>query len=170
LEAIRLVVEYLPAAIEDGFNIKARTMMAWADTLAGLCIANAGVTLPHGISMAIGGQCPHVSHGQALAAVYPEFMRYTYPSAVGKFARLGGIFNPSLEDESPEVAAERSCEEVDRFLKKIGMWLSLEGLKIAEEEIGIIAERSLWLPDYQNNPRVATREEVEDMLQKSYSR
>ena len=53
--------------------------MAWADTLAGLCIANAGVTLPHGIGMTIGGQCPQVMHGEALAIPYPEFSRFTYP-------------------------------------------------------------------------------------------
>jgi sugar/nucleoside kinase (ribokinase family) len=38
---------------------------------------------------------------------------------------------PALENEPDEVAAEKSCEEVDRFLKKIGMWLSEEALRFA---------------------------------------
>ena len=71
LEAIRLVARHLPTVIEDGSNLKAREAMAWADSLAGLCIANAGVTLPHGIGMTIGGYCPHVMHGEALAVTYP---------------------------------------------------------------------------------------------------
>jgi alcohol dehydrogenase class IV len=37
LEAIRLVAEYLPSAVENVSDIEARKQMAWADTLAGLC-------------------------------------------------------------------------------------------------------------------------------------
>jgi alcohol dehydrogenase class IV len=170
LEAIRLVAKYLLIVVEDGSNIKAREAMAWADSLAGLCIANAGVTLPHGIGMTIGGYCPHVMHGEALAATYPEFTRFTYPYAVEKFATMGRIFDPDLEDESDEAAAERSCEVVDDLMKKIGMWLSLEGLGVSEDEVVAIADHSQVLPDYTNNPRVATRDEIYEMLKNSYRR
>jgi len=170
LEAIRIVSQFLPKVLEDGSNLKAREAMAWADTLAGLCIANAGVTLPHGIGMTIGGYCPHVMHGEALAVTYPEFTRYTYPCAVDKFATMGRIFDPTLEGEVDEVAAERSCEAVDAFLKKIGMWLSLKRLGVSEEEVALIADHSQVLPDYKNNPKVATRDEIYEMLMNSYER
>jgi len=170
LEAIRLVAKHLSTAVEDGSNLEAREAMAWADTLAGLCIANAGVTLPHGIGMTIGGQCPQVMHGEALAVTYPEFTRFTHPYAVEKFATMGRIFNPELENEPDEVAAEKSCEEVDRLLKKIGMWLSLEGLGVSEDDVVAIADNSRVLPDYKNNPRIASRGEIFDMLTKSYRR
>jgi alcohol dehydrogenase class IV len=63
LEAMKKVVKYLPAVVKDGSDLQCRTEMAWADTLGGLCIANAGTTLPHGIGMAIGGHSPNVMHG-----------------------------------------------------------------------------------------------------------
>lgn len=170
LEAIRLVAKYLLTVVEDGSNMEAREAMAWADSLAGLCIANAGVTLPHGIGMTIGGYCPQVMHGEALAATYPEFTRFTYPYAVDRFAMMGRILNPDLEKESAEVAAEKSCEEVDKLLKKIGMWLSLEGLGVSKEEVVLIADHSQVLPDYKNNPRVATRDEIFAMLMNGYQR
>jgi len=170
LEAIRLVAENLPAAVKDGSDLKAREGMAWANTLAGLCIANAGVTLPHGVGMTIGGYCPQVAHGQALAIVYPEFTRYTYTYAVEKFATMGRIFEPALEKETDDVAAKKSCGVVDGFLKKIDLWLSLEGLGVTKEEIVLIADHSQVLPDYQNNPRVATRDEIYDILMDSYRR
>jgi alcohol dehydrogenase class IV len=170
LEAIRLVAEYLPMAVEEGSNPEARKAMAWADSLAGLCIANAGVTLPHGIGMTIGGYRPQVMHGEALAVTYPEFTRFTYPYAVDKFATMGRIFDSDLESEPNAVAAERSCEVLDKFLKKIGMWLSLESLGVTEEEVVLIADHSQVLPDYKNNPRVATRNEIFEMLMNSYQR
>lgn len=170
LEAIRLVAENLATVVDDGSNLAGREKMAWADTLAGLCIANAGVTLPHGIGMTIGGQCPQIAHGESLAAVYPEFTRFTYPSAVKQFATVGRIFNPALNAESDEVAAEKSCEEIDTFLKRIGMWLSLKELGASEADVVAIADNSRVLPDYKNNPRIADRDEIYAMLQSSYQR
>jgi len=170
LEAIRLVARYLPVVVEDGSNLGAREAMAWASTLAGLCIANAGVTLPHGIGMTIGGQCPQVMHGESMAVTYPEFTRFTYPYAIGRFAAVGRILNPGLENESEGIAAERSCEEVDQLLKKIGMWLSLEGLGVSEDDVVTIAGNSHVLPDYKSNPRVASRDEIYEILTKSFRR
>jgi len=166
LEAIRLVAAHLPGAVNDGASLADREAMAWADSLGGLCIANAGVTLPHGIGMTIAGYCPQVMHGEALAVTYPEFTRYTYPHAVKRFAAMGRIFNPALTAESDETAAKQSCEELDAFMKGIGMWLSFEGLGVSEDEVVEIADHSQVLPDYENNPRVATRDEIYDMLKK----
>ena len=170
LEAIRLVVTYLPTAYDDGKHAAARAHMAWADTLAGLCIANAGVTLPHGIGMTIGGQCPQVMHGEALAVTYPEFSRYTYPCAVERFATVGRIFNPELMGATDEQAAAGCCVAIDRFLKRIGMWLNLKQLGVTEDDVVAIADHSRVLPDYQNNPRIATRDEIYAMLVRSYDR
>ena len=120
--------------------------------------------------MAIGGHAPHVMHGEALAVTYPEFMRYTYASAIKKFAVVGRIFNPDLEALSDEMAAEKSACALDEFLKQIGMWLSLEGLGVPESELEGIADDSVKLPDYEVNPRVATRDEILKMLKACYRR
>jgi alcohol dehydrogenase class IV len=83
---------------------------------------------------------------------------------------MGRIFDPALEDEPDEVAAEKSCEVLDTFMKQIGMWLSFEGLGVSEAEVAWIADRSQVLPDYKNNPRVATKDEIHTMLMSSYQR
>lgn len=170
MEAIKLVLQHLSTAITNGSDLEARTALAWADTLAGLCIANAGVTLPHGIGMAIGGMYPHVMHGESLALNYPAFTRYTYPHAIGQFATVGRLFNPGLEDTSDEAAAEKACGEIDKFLKEIGLWFGLADFDIPEGELEDLAQQSLVLPDYKNNPRVATVEEVKELLQQCYRR
>ncbi len=168
LEAIRLVIKNLSLIIENGKNLQARIEMSWADTLAGLSIANAGVTLPHGISMAIGGCYPHIMHGEALAAVYPEFMQYTYKSSVKKFANLARLFDKSLENVNDNIAAEKSCYLVNKFLNNIGMYCRLEKLKVSKDGIIEIAKKSMDLPDYTNNPRVADIYEITELLEKSF--
>jgi len=167
-EAVQLIVRYLPRVVKNSSDREGRAAMAWADTLAGLCIANAGVTLPHGIGMAIPGMYPHVMHGEALALNYPAFTRFTCTHAVNQFAAIGRLLNPILGNKPDKAAAESMCEEVDRFLKEIGMWFGLEDFDIPREELRELAEQSLVLPDNGNNPRIATVEDMKELLEQSY--
>lgn len=170
LDAIRRVVKYLPRAIADGSDMEARTQMAWVDTLGGMTNACAGTTLPHGLGMQIGGHCPHVTHGQALAVVYPEFTRYTRPAAVEKFAAVARVLDPKLAEADDETASLRCCELIDEFLKKIGLWIGFADLNVSKEEIREIANCGQVLGDYKRNPRVATIDEMYEILINSYSR
>lgn len=170
LDAIKVIAEYLPLAIENGDDIEVRTKMSYADSLGGYTNSNAGVTLPHGLGMQVGGIAPHVSHGQALAIIYPEFTRYTWKSAISKFAAVGRIFNKDLVNETDEVAAEQACVEIDNFLKKINLWIGFKDLNVSKDEIKEIADRGQVLGDYLNNPRVATIDEMHELLLKCYER
>lgn len=167
LEALRIVARRLPAAVANGADLAARTDMAWADTLGGLCIANAGVTLPHGIGMAMGGLYPHVAHGEALAAVYPAVIRYSWDAAPAKFAAAARIFDPSLEDLADKGAAELCGGAIEAFLERIGLRIGLRDLKIPEDELAALARASLVLPDYKNHPRVAAAGDVHELLKQS---
>ena len=167
LEAIRLVAAFLPRVVEDGSDLEGRTHMAWADTLAGLSIANAGVTLPHGIGMAIGGSYPHVMHGEALAVVYPAILRYTYQTVPDRFARVGRLIDPTLGDLPEAEAAAASCSLIEDFIKKIGMSLCFADLKVPEEELRDLAQASLVLPDYKSHPRVVDLDGVYELLKES---
>ncbi|MCJ7487244.1 MAG: iron-containing alcohol dehydrogenase [Candidatus Aminicenantes bacterium] len=168
LEALAIVAKALPAAVRNGRNIEARERMAWADTLAGLCIANSGVTLPHGIGMAIGGLYPHVSHGEALAVVYPAILHYSFRAAPAKFAAVGRILDEKLAGEKGLKAAEKTCAAIERYLKRIGMKLTLQNLGVPEEDLAALAMQSLVLPDYKNHPKIATLEDVSKILNDSY--
>jgi len=169
-QALRLIVKNLPLAVEDGSNRDARAALAWADTLAGLCIANAGVTMPHGIGMAMSGLFPHIAHGQSLAVTYPEFVRFTSPSAIPHFAFLARLFNPELVKVSDDHAARQAGVEMEIFLKKINLWLSLESLKVPQDELPELAKASLVLPDYKNNPRIPSQDDISEILNQCYKR
>ncbi len=170
LEGMRLIIKYLPIAMKDGQNRKAREALHWANTLGGLSISNAGVTLPHGIGMAIGGNAPHIAHGEALAIMYPEINRWTWKHKVKEYATVGRIFNPALKNESDEVAAENACDEMDKFLKEIGMWMSFKDKNVSEHILKDVAKDTFQLPDYTNHAIVPTTDDVMDLLKKSYDR
>ena len=169
-EAISLVFTNLTKTLKNPDDISSRSALAWADTLAGLCIANAGVTLPHGIGMAIGGMYPHVMHGETLALNYPAFTRFTYLHAISQFAFVGKSLNNSLARKKDEEAAEMACDELDSYLKKIGMWYGLSDFNIPKDELKDLANQSLVLPDYKNNPKIPTFEETKELLESCFKR
>ena len=167
-EAIRIIIQTLPEVIKKGQDIELRARMSWADTLAGLSIANAGVTLPHGIAMAMSGLYPHIAHGQALASVYPAIMRFSWKYAREKFAFLGRQLRPEEKDLSDDSAAVMAVEALEDFLKNIGLRKSLKDLGVPEEELDLLAERSLVLPDYKSHPYVVSLVELRKLLEESY--
>jgi alcohol dehydrogenase class IV len=167
-DAIERVASDLPRVLADGADIEARESMAWADTMGGYSIASAGVTLPHGIGMAIGGMYPQIAHGQSLAIVYPAFCEFTWKSAIPQFARLARILDHRLEKVSDGDAAERSRAVVDAFLRKIGLRIGLGDFGVPEAELEALALQSAVLPDYTNNPRVATPLEMLSLVRESH--
>lgn len=167
-EAIEIVANFLPKVLNNPTNLEFRSAMAWADTLAGLCIANAGVTLPHGMGMAIGGMYPHVAHGQALAIVYPACTRFTWRHAIDQYAFVSRTFNESLNGAENEESASIAEQQITGFLKDINLYQKLKEVNMPENEIEALARQSMVLPDYENNPKVASYEEMVQLVRDSY--
>ncbi|TFG22051.1 MAG: iron-containing alcohol dehydrogenase [Promethearchaeota archaeon] len=170
LEVIKQVIKYLPSVIANGSDRQAREALSWSSTVGGICITSAGTTLPHGIGMAIGGHISNVMHGEALAIMYPEINRWTWKHAIPKYATIGRFFNIELENKSDEVAAEECCNEMDNFLKKIDMWQSLKDKNLTESKLKAISEDTMKLKNYTVHPKVATHEEIENLIRKSSKR
>ena len=69
LEAIRLLYKYLPVAVKDGRNLKARAKVAWASTLAGLVEATSCCISEHSMEHAMSAIYPELPHGAGLIAL-----------------------------------------------------------------------------------------------------
>ena len=167
-EAIRRVITDLPTLIQDGHNLRGRSSLAWADTLAGLSICAAGTTLPHGIAMAIGGMYPGVAHGAALASIYLACMKFSWQSAIRQFAKLGRILDISLHQADDGMAAQSSIELFAKFLARIELNYSLKQLGVSEEELSALAKQSMVLPDYTKNPKIPTNAEMLSIIRQSF--
>jgi alcohol dehydrogenase class IV len=134
--------------------------MAVADTLAGACIANVGTTLPHSLAQPVSGHFPAVSHGGALACVYPPFLAFSWKGNPAKFARVARIFEPRLASSS-DVDAAKACSEVlAGFLERIGITEGLGSVAGLEASMEVLVKEALDFPDTYVNPAVPTREEV----------
>lgn len=164
LKSMGIIVKYLPKAVENPHDIEARRMMAYADTLAGITIANVGTTMPHALGQPISGHFPKVSHGEALALVYPAFFQLTWRSRIDKFAKIAGLFNPKYAGVDDNTAAVAAYKELVGFLEKIGMTLSLDELGVSEDKWDAIIDDCCDFPDLYVNPVVPTREQLHEIM------
>jgi hydroxyacid-oxoacid transhydrogenase len=92
LEALRMVRDFLPRAVEDPTDDAARGRMLLAAAYAGIGFGNAGVHLPHGMSYPVSGGVrgfrppgyavdhPLVPHGISVILNAPAVFRFTAPA------------------------------------------------------------------------------------------
>lgn len=128
LQAIQLVLDNLPKAIADLKNIEVRSNLAWADTLAGMCLANGGADLPHPLGEIIGGICPRIAHGDTLAIVYPAFLNYKADKAPDKFIQVANHLNLKADPGA-------LVEAILNLFKITGLSSALEKANLTQQEI-----------------------------------
>jgi alcohol dehydrogenase class IV len=163
IESIQTLAEALPRAVKNGNDLDARIRMTIADTLAGTCIANVGTTLPHSLGQPVSGHFPQVSHGGALAMVYPAFMDFSWKGNPAKFARVARIFDAKLAHVTDEKAAAASASVIRDFLHRIGFTDTLGSVKGIEAKLDILVKEAMDFPDTFVNPVVPTADQTRQL-------
>jgi alcohol dehydrogenase len=93
LEAVRLITQYLPVAVQDGGNMEARTALAWASTEAGVCESLSCCISHHSMEHAVSACFPQVPHGAGLtmlSVAYFGYLAERNPSRFPDLARAMG--------------------------------------------------------------------------------
>lgn len=137
-KAIRLIGKYLRRAVKDGTDKEARNGMAYANTLAGFSIAVGIVTVCHGLAHSVGGVA-NTTHGESLAAMTPQTMRFSMRGNPDKFKNIGMF----LRDETVNLGQDRledSVREVERLIADIGLNNGLGKQGVKESDIEAIAD------------------------------
>lgn len=135
MKSMSLIVETLPRLVKDTGNMELRENMALAAMLSGISLGNAAATMPHPISEIVGGVAPRLAHGQCLATLYPQFLRWQCRQTVEKCADVARIFDPSLSGQPDTAAAEALPGLMVEFLKNVGLYKSFEELGMTQAEL-----------------------------------
>lgn len=131
LQAIEMIVDALLELLNDLQNMELRKKLAYADTVAGICLSNAGAEAPHPIGEIINGYYPDLAHGETLAFVYPTYFDYVSGIAPEKMSELLIIFKNYVPKNS-ERFGEKAAGALMNFLKAIELDASLYTLEMPE--------------------------------------
>jgi alcohol dehydrogenase len=167
-EAILRIGQYLPQAVADGRNVEARENMLLGSLLAGLGLANAGVTAVHALSYPLGALYG-IPHGLANAVLLPHVMNFNWMGAPDKFAEIAELLGQDVEDLPIRDAARAAGPAVLDLMTDMEMPAGLEDLDIPEDALDELAEKAMNLGRVlENNPRTITKEDALFVYEEAY--
>lgn len=133
-QAIHNILYALPRLMVNPSDVNLRKMMSEAEMFAGISLSNAAATVPHPLSEIIGGIAPRIPHGQALASLYPGFVRFQITKTPKKCAEIARLFDEQLTQVDDLEAASRLPHLVEVFLTQLDLSKSLSELGTTLEE------------------------------------
>ena len=136
--AVKLLLEHLPEAYENGSNLRARELVALASFLAGYAFNKSGLGYVHAISHQVSAHYD-TPHGLANAVILPRVMRFNKPSCAARFAELERTVS-GHEIGSDEQLAQRFIDRVESLGKALDIPDGLADLK--QEHFSAIAENA----------------------------
>ena len=141
LEAMNLSKANLHRVFKDAHDIEARSKMAWANTLAGLCITSSSTVAIHAIGHCVSG-ITDVSHAWGLCTVAKAYLDFSYDANIERYATVSRILG-APEYMSDKEAAKRCGEYFLNFLNDFNMPTSLSEVGLGEKDIDKIAADTL---------------------------
>ena len=149
LHALRLVLDHLPAAVDDGTDLDVRQAMQEAALLAGVAIDGGGTGIAHSIGHAL-GSLAHVPHGVAVAVGLAAAFEWNVAGAPDAFARRS--LAPWGSRRRPSRRCSRDLARAAGLPAAVGR---VGALTVGADEIAatMVAEENL--PMYANNCRLA---------------
>lgn len=170
LEGLKQVERGLKRAYEDGKDAQARSAMAYAALLSGLCLANAGLGLVHGFASSIGGRFD-VPHGALCGSlmgsanlVSLRMLLRTDPAslALRKYARVGRLFSNRSGQRDTYYAAFL-VEWIERWVEEFQL-PRLSDMGIPRHALDELASRT----SPKNHPVSLPQEAVLEVLERRH--
>ncbi len=162
-ESMRLTVENLGRAIADGKDLEARSLMAWANTLAGIAIGEGKSSTVgiHALGHSVGGQTD-APHGLTMAAIGPAYMRKTWDADLSRYAEVTRILGYGVDGMTERELAERSGEALVETLEKFGCSVTMRDLGVREDLIEAMTDSAFktMLPCLECSLKPLSREDV----------
>ena len=166
-KAIKIIQKYLPEAVANGHNVKARTKMVEGEMLAGMAFNNANLGYVHAMAHQLGGQYD-APHGVCCALMLPVVEEWNIIACPDRFAKLAEIMGYDTTGMTTMEAAHKSIDGMRELAKAIGIPDSIKAIGAKPEDFELMAKNALKDGNAFSNPRKGTKEDVIKLFQKAY--
>lgn len=138
--ALAVVATALPRACEAPRDIEARGALLLASAISGVCLANAGLGLAHGIASGVGGRHA-VSHGLLCGILLPHALRHNRSACETELAEALRCFLGEARADAGTI--DRGIAAIERLKRRLGIPEDLKFLRLSQEERRAVAEASM---------------------------
>lgn len=137
-ETIRLVAGYLPAAIANPDDLRARYCLAYAAMIAGTAFDNGLLHFTHALEHPLSGVKPELAHGLGLSMLLPAVIHQCYPAQATVLAQILRPIVPGLAGDPKEAIA--AARGVENWLISVGVPQKLSDEGFAEADINRLCD------------------------------
>jgi alcohol dehydrogenase YqhD (iron-dependent ADH family) len=138
------IMEAALIAKEEPTNYEARATICWAGTIAhndSLGVGREEDWSSHGMAHELSALYD-ITHGAALAIIFPAFMKYTINEDVQRYRRLAvKVFGVKDNPKKPYKVAVAGIQALEDFLKKIGMPTRFKDVNLDNNVIPALIEK-----------------------------
>lgn len=165
LQAIKMIAEHLPTAVEEPTNPVGREGMALAQYIAAQAFSNVGLGLVHGMAHPLGALFD-VPHGVANALLLPTIMEFNMPLCIEKYGVIARTMGVDTTGMTAEQAAQAAVDAVKALSVRVGIPQHLSEIGIKEEHIPALAAQAIADVCTPGNPRDVTEAEIIELYKK----
>lgn len=162
LQAIKMIAENLPLAVEEPTNPVGREAMAMAQYIAAQAFSNVGLGLVHGMAHPM-GSLHDIPHGVANAILLPRIMEFNMPKCIEKYGVIAQAMGVDTTGMSKEEAAQAAVDAVKALSIRVGIPQRLSELNIFEKDIPALAAQAITDVCTPGNPRDVTEAEIVEL-------
>ena len=165
LQAIKMIAENLPIAVEEPTNPVGREGMALAQYIAAQAFSNVGLGLVHGMAHPM-GSLHDIPHGVANALLLPTIMEFNMPTRIEKYGVIAQHMGVDTAGMTPEEAAQAAVDAVRALSVRVGIPQHLSEIGITEADIPALAAQAITDVCTPGNPRDVTETEIIELYKK----
>lgn len=165
LQAIKMIAENLPLAVDEPTNPVGREGMVLAQYIAAQAFSNVGLGLVHGMAHPM-GSLHDIPHGVANAMLLPTIMEFNMPMCIEKYGIIARTMGVDTTGMTAEEAAQAACDAVKALAIRVGIPQHLTEIGITEENIPALAAQAITDVCTPGNPREVTEAEIVELYKK----
>ena len=163
LQAIALIAQYLPTAVQSPRDKTAREQMAYAQFLAGMAFNNASLGYVHAMAHQLGGFYD-LPHGVCNALLLPHVEQFNMRAAADRL----GVVGRTLAGHNADLAGLGPIEAIQKLARTVGIPATLRELGVKESDFVTLAPNAMKDVCGLTNPVQPTLEEVVGIYRAAY--
>lgn len=167
LDAARLIGRSLRAAYANGADLRARTEMLLASTMAALAFTRTRLGNVHAMSHPLGAHFD-VPHGVANAVLLPYVMEFNLVACYETYPAIAAALGERVEGLPRHAAAEAAIEAVRRLSRDVEIPTRLRDVGVLREGIPAMTEDAMKSGNVLVNPRRTTAADIAALFERAY--
>ena len=166
LEAVRLIIQCLPQAMESRENLEVRAKLSLASLQAGLAFSNAILGAVHALSHSLGGLLD-LPHGECNAILLEHVVEYNFYACVERYRDIASAMGIRVEGAPDDELLDALLTGIKRFRRSVGVSRTLSELGVVKADLKELSAKAHADACLITNPRSADLADIEAIYEQA---